>query len=177
QNFATPANFAKINQAAMLMASALKDGKKIIACGNGGSLCDAQHFAEELTGKFQQDRPPLAAIALADPAHISCVANDYGYSYVFARSIEALGKEGDVMLAITTSGNSPNILLAVEKALEKQMHVIALTGNQGGKIAELAHIEIRVPHEGYADRVQEIHIQIIHSLILVIEKVLFATSS
>jgi D-sedoheptulose 7-phosphate isomerase len=175
QSFAVAANFAKINEAALIMARAFKAGNKILACGNGGSLCDAQHFAEELTGRFRQNRAPLPAIALTDSAHMSCVANDYGYAYVFARYVEALGQKGDILLAISSSGNSSNVVQAAEAALQKSMFVIALTGNDGGRLAELASLEIRVPRYGYADRIQEIHIQIIHSLILVIEKMLFPT--
>jgi D-sedoheptulose 7-phosphate isomerase len=173
QDFAVAANFAKINEAALIMAEAFKAGNKILACGNGGSLCDAQHFAEELTGRFRQNRAPLPAIALTDSAHMSCVANDYGYAYVFSRSVEALGQKGDILLAISASGKSPNVVLAAEAALQKQMIVIALTGNDGGRLGELANLEIRVRRHGYADRIQEMHIQIIHSLILVIEKAVF----
>jgi D-sedoheptulose 7-phosphate isomerase len=173
QAFAVAANFAKINEAALIIAQAFKAGNKVLACGNGGSLCDAQHFAEELTGRFRQNRAPLPAIALSDSAHMSCVANDYGYAHVFSRSVEALGQKGDILLAISASGKSSNVIRAAEVALQKQMFVIALTGNDGGRLAELANLEIRVPRYGYADRIQEIHIQIIHSLILVIEKTLF----
>ncbi|GAA4365179.1 D-sedoheptulose 7-phosphate isomerase [Hymenobacter saemangeumensis] len=164
------ANVSRIAQAAELMAASLRQGGKILSCGNGGSLCDAQHFAEELTGRYRQDRPALAAIALTEASHMSCVANDYGYDYVFSRYVQALGRPGDVLLAISTSGNSPNILKAAEAARAAGVSVVSLTGKDGGQLAALSDVEIRVPHFGFADRIQEIHIKVIHSLILLIEK-------
>lgn len=163
-------NISSITDAGAAMAYALKEGHKIIACGNGGSMSDAMHFAEELTGRFRDNRAPLPAVAISDPTHITCVANDFGYAYIFSKYIQAMGKQGDILLAISTSGNSPNILKAAEAAKEKGMKVIALTGKDGGKIQSMADQEIRVPHHGYADRIQEIHIKIIHSLILYIEQ-------
>jgi D-sedoheptulose 7-phosphate isomerase len=155
--------------AADLMANALQHDKKIISCGNGGSMSDAMHFAEELSGRFRLDRPAYAALALSDPAFLSCVANDYGYEQVFARGVAAFGQRGDVLLAISTSGNSANVLRAAEAARAKNMKVVALTGNDGGALAALADVELRVPHQGFADRIQEIHIKIIHCLIEEIE--------
>jgi D-sedoheptulose 7-phosphate isomerase len=163
-------NLQKIEEAAKLIAESLKNGGKIISCGNGGSHCDAMHFAEELTGKYREPRKAIPAICISDPSHISCVSNDYGYEFVFSRYLEALGNKGDVLLGITTSGNSANILRAAETAKAKGMKVIALTGKDGGKLAPLADIELRVPHFGYADRIQEVHIKIIHILMLLIEK-------
>ncbi|QHV98217.1 D-sedoheptulose 7-phosphate isomerase [Spirosoma endbachense] len=163
-------NLTAIDQAARLMADALKKGRKIISCGNGGSHCDAMHFAEELSGRYRDDRRSLAAIAISDVSHISCVSNDYGYEFVFSRFIEGLGNEGDVLLGLSTSGNSANVIRAVEAARSKGMHVILLTGKDGGKLAGKADVEIRVPHFGYADRIQEIHIKVIHIFILLIEK-------
>lgn len=163
-------NLGKIDAAASLMANSIKAGGKIISCGNGGSHCDAMHFAEELTGKYRDARKALPAICISDASHISCVGNDYGYDFIFSRYIEALGNKGDVLLGISTSGNSNNVLNAIAAAKEKGMKTVVLTGNQGGKIGPLADIEIRVPHMGYADRIQEIHIKIIHILILLIEK-------
>lgn len=168
--FSTPQNFALIDRAALLMADAMKAGGKVLSCGNGGSLCDAQHFAEELTGRYRNDRPALPAIAIADAGHMSCVGNDYGYDHVFARYIAALGRPGDVLLAISTSGKSPNVLLAAQEARDKGMQVVGLTGKDGGPLAALCHLELRVPHHGYADRIQEIHIKIIHCLIQQIER-------
>jgi D-sedoheptulose 7-phosphate isomerase len=132
------------------------------------------HFAEELSGRFRNNRPALPAMSISDPSHITCVANDYGFEAVFSRFLEAHGKVGDVLLAISTSGNSPNVLRACETAREKGMIIIALSGKDGGKIASLAHIEIRAPHSEYADRAQEIHIKVIHALIEGVEKVMFA---
>lgn len=165
-----PAMINNINLAAKLMAEAIQNNGKIISCGNGGSHCDAMHFAEELTGRYRNDRIPLPAIAISDPSHISCVGNDYGFDYIFSRFIEAIGQTGDTLLGITTSGNSQNIINAVETAKAKDITSIILTGNDGGKIAQIADLSLIVPHNGYSDRIQEIHIKIIHILILLIEK-------
>jgi len=160
----------KIELAAQTMADSIKHGGKIMTCGNGGSQCDAMHFAEELTGKFREERKALPAISIADPSHTTCVGNDYGFDYIFSRYVEGLGKPEDVLLGISTSGNSANVINAVMAAKAKGMKVVALTGKSGGKLAELADIEIRVPHMGYSDRIQEIHIKVIHIIILLIEQ-------
>ncbi|MFZ4835032.1 D-sedoheptulose 7-phosphate isomerase [Rouxiella sp. Mn2063] len=165
-----PVNIERIQQAAVLLADSFKAGGKVISCGNGGSHCDAMHFAEELTGRYRENRPGYPAIAISDVSHISCVSNDFGYEYVFSRYLEAVGQKGDVLLGISTSGNSGNIIKAVEAARAKGMKVITLTGKDGGKMDGMADVEIRVPHFGFADRVQEIHIKVIHILILLIEK-------
>lgn len=170
QFLSNQANIDAVNDAAMLMADAINAGNKIFSCGNGGSHCDAMHFAEELTGRYREDRRALPAIAISDVSHISCVSNDFGYDAIFSRYIEGLGKEGDVILAISTSGNSNNILRAAAMAKQKKMKVVALTGKNGGELAELADVEIRIPHFGYADRIQEIHIKVIHIIIQLIEK-------
>jgi D-sedoheptulose 7-phosphate isomerase len=141
-----------------------------LSCGNGGSMCDAMHFAEELSGRFRENRNPFPAIAISDSSHISCVGNDYGYEYVFSRYIEALGIKGDVLLAISTSGNSKNVINAINTAKQKKMIVIGLTGKDGGKMSKLCDIEIRAPYSKYADRAQEIHIKVIHSLIHFVEE-------
>ncbi|WP_204378341.1 D-sedoheptulose 7-phosphate isomerase [Hymenobacter lapidarius] len=167
---ADPANLARITEAAELFAHSLRNGGKVLTCGNGGSLCDAQHFAEELSGRYRNNRRALAAIALTDASHMTCVANDFGFEFVFSRFVQALGRPGDVLLAISTSGNSPNILRAAEAAKEAGMLVVSLTGKDGGQLAGLSDVEIRVPHFGYADRIQEVHIKVIHILILLIEK-------
>lgn len=164
------ANIEAIQKAAVLLADSFKAGGKVLSCGNGGSHCDAMHFAEELTGRYRENRPGYPAIAISDVSHISCVSNDFGYEYVFSRFVEAVGKEGDVLLGISTSGNSGNIIKAISAAREKGMKVITLTGKDGGKMDGTADIEIRVPHFGYADRIQEIHIKVIHILIQLIEK-------
>jgi len=171
--FATEANFEAIERAGELMVSSLKAGGKIISCGNGGSMCDAMHFAEELSGRYRDNRPAIAALSLSDPSHLTCVGNDYGFEQVFSRGVEALGRPGDVLLAISTSGNSSNVLRAAQAALKQNMSVVALTGKDGGKLGPLATVELRVPHGGYADRIQEIHIKIIHTLIQRIEQGLF----
>jgi len=159
-----------IEDAAKLIADSFKAGGKVLSCGNGGSHCDAMHFAEELTGRYRDNRPAYPAIAISDPSHLSCVSNDFGYDFVFSRYIEALGNKGDVLLGISTSGNSANIIRAIDAAHAKGMKVIVLTGKEGGKMSGTADVEIRVPHFGYADRIQEIHIKAIHILILLIEK-------
>lgn len=169
QKFNNSENHQKIEKAGQLMVSAIKNGGKIISCGNGGSMCDAMHFAEELTGRYRGDRKALPAISISDASHISCVGNDYGYDFIFSRYLEALGNKGDVLLAISTSGNSKNVLNAIQVAKEKGMLVVGLTGKDGGKMASLCDVEIRAPHSDFADRAQEIHIKVIHSLIDFIE--------
>ena len=158
-----------ILKAAECMAAALSAGKKIISCGNGGSLCDAAHFAEELTGRFRRDRRPLPAMAINDPAYITCVGNDYSFDEIFSRYVEGMGQPGDVLLAITTSGKSANVQRAVEMARKAGMHVVALTSERGLPLLEGADIAIAAPDSEYSDRVQEIHIKVIHLLVQLIE--------
>ena len=162
-------NLVKIDNAAKVMVESIRNGGKIISCGNGGSMCDAMHFAEELSGRFRENRRALPAISISDPSHISCVGNDYGYDFIFSRYIEALGKKGDVLLAISTSGNSKNIIEAIRAAKDAGMKVVGLTGKDGGLMSEMCDVEIRAPFSEYADRAQEIHIKVIHSLIHCIE--------
>lgn len=168
--FNTSENFQKIENAGNLIVNSFNKGGKVISCGNGGSMCDAMHFAEELSGRYRDDRKALPAISISDPSHLSCVANDYGYDFVFSRYIEAIGKKGDVLLAISTSGNSKNILNAIHSAKKIGMFIIGLTGKTGGEMKNLCDIEIRAPHTNYADRAQEIHIKVIHALIDYIER-------
>ena len=170
QFLADDANFQKIEAAGKLMVEAIQLDRKIISCGNGGSMCDAMHFAEELSGRYRDNRRALPALSISDPSHISCVGNDYGYAHVFSRYIEAVGQKGDVLLAISTSGNSENVLNAIAAAKAKGVKVVGLTGKDGGKMAGLCDVEIRAPHAPYADRAQEIHIKVIHSLIDYIER-------
>lgn len=170
QFLSTDANIDAIQRAGVLLAQAFKAGGKVLSCGNGGSHCDAMHFAEELTGRYRDNRPAYPAIAISDSSHITCVGNDLGYHTVFSRYIEALGRQGDVLLGISTSGNSVNVINAIEAARKQKMKVITLTGNDGGKMNETADIDIRIAHSGFADRIQEIHIKVIHILILLIEK-------
>lgn len=161
---------SNVEAAAAKMVASIQSGNKIVSCGNGGSYCDAMHFAEELSGRFRGDRKALPALSISDASHITCVGNDYGFEFVFSRFVEALGNKGDVLLAISTSGNSANVINAAKAAREKGMTVVALSGKDGGKLAALADINIIVPHDGFADRIQEVHIKVIHILILLIEK-------
>lgn len=163
-------NIQRIEEAADLMVDTILKGNKILSCGNGGSHCDAMHFAEELTGRYRENRRALPAIAISDPSHISCVSNDFGYEYIFSRYIEGLGNEGDALLGLSTSGQSKNIIYAFESAKKKGIKTIALTGKNGGQLGPIADVEICVPHDGYADRIQEIHIKVIHIFIRLIEK-------
>lgn len=166
-------NVEKIKSAGDMMVASLKKEGKIFSCGNGGSLCDAMHFAEELTGRFRNDRPALRGIAISDPSHITCVANDFGFDFIFSKYIEAHGNQGDILLAISTSGNSVNINKAIEEAHRRGMKVVGLTGKTGGQMKDTCDVEIRIPWNEYSDRIQEIHIKIIHILIEYIENQLF----
>ncbi len=166
---ANPENFSNIKAAGDQMVKAIKNGGKIISCGNGGSMSDAMHFAEEMTGRFRENRAAMPAIAISDPTHLTCVGNDYGYDAVFSRFVEGMGQKGDVLLGISTSGNSKNVINAAKVAKEKGMFVVALTGKTGGDLGNIADIELRAPMSAFADRVQEIHIKIIHTLIHYIE--------
>ena len=156
--------------AAGLMADAVEGDGKVMSCGNGGSLCDARHFAEEMTGRYRSNRRPYAALAISDASHMACVGNDYGYEEVFSRYVEAHGRKGDVLLAITTSGTSRNIVKAAEVARRKGVKVVALTGRDETPITELADVSIVTPAGRWADRVQELHIKCIHILIELIER-------
>ncbi|MFT7484668.1 MAG: D-sedoheptulose 7-phosphate isomerase [Candidatus Paceibacteria bacterium] len=151
----------------------LQGGGLLMACGNGGSMCDAMHFAEEWTGRFRSDRTPLPAVAFSDPSHITCIANDYGFDEVFARLVSAYGKPGDLLVVMSTSGNSPNILRALEVAREKEVTTVALLGKGGGKAQSLADISIVVPHATSSDRIQEIHIKALHIAIESVERAFF----
>ena len=170
-----PETIPFIANAASIMADCLKNEGKIISCGNGGSLCDATHFAEELTGRFRNDRRPLPAMAINDPAYLTCVGNDYSFDVVFSRWIEAFGRSKDVLLAISTSGSSRNILKAAEIAKSLGMKVIALTSKKGKSLADLADVTIAAPDAAHSDRIQEIHIKVIHILIEAIESLLKGT--
>ena len=163
----------KVEDSVSCLSDALKGHKHIFSCGNGGSMCDSMHFAEELTGRFRKDRPSLSAMAIADPSHLTCVANDYGYEYVFSRHLEGWAKEGDILLAISTSGNSPNIIEAVKTAKQKNMKVIGLLGKGGGKLSEMVDFPLIVPMTKSTDRIQEVHIKLIHLFIEGIERNLF----
>lgn len=144
----------------------------VLICGNGGSAADAMHFAEEFTGRFRKDRPALPAIALADPTHITCVANDYGFEHIFARGVEAYGQPGGVLLALSTSGNSLNVIRAVEKCQELGMKTVCLLGKDGGRLKGMADVEIIVPGET-TDRIQELHMILLHFIIERVERTMF----
>ena len=157
---------------AALIAECYRNHGQVIIFGNGGSMCDAMHFAEELTGRFRQDRPPLPAIAISDPSHITCVGNDYGFDEIFARGVQAYGKPNDVAIGISTSGNSENILRALDRAISMGLKTVALLGKDGGKLKGLCDMELIIPGET-SDRIQEVHMAILHILIEKIEKDLF----
>lgn len=162
-----------IEKVAQIMLDSIKQGNKIISCGNGGSMCDAMHFAEELSGKYRDNRKGLPASSISDPSYLSCVANDFGYEDVFSRYIEAHGKANDVLLAISTSGTSKNVIKAARLARENEIHVITLTGKEDSELGKLATLDISTPSYPYADRIQELHIKIIHILIELIERDIF----
>jgi D-sedoheptulose 7-phosphate isomerase len=166
---ADSATQAAIAQAAAWIAASLAAGGRVLSCGNGGSMCDAMHFAEELSGRFREDRPAYAAQAISDPGHLSCVANDYGFEHVYARYVQAHGRAGDVLLAISTSGSSANVLAAARAARAAGLRVIGLTGRASSALAGLADLTICTPAGRYSDRVQELHIKVIHILIELIE--------
>ena len=165
-------NIFQLNEAVKQLVLTFREGKSVFSCGNGGSMCDSMHFAEELTGRYRKNRKPLPATAIADPSHLSCVANDFGYEEVFSRYIEAWGSEGDCLLAISTSGNSKNVILATEIAKQKKLKVIGLLGKSGGELRSLVDYPIIVD-SNITDRIQEIHIKIIHLMIEGIERELF----
>ncbi len=174
ESLRNPEQIAFIEKAVNILCKALKAGGKILVAGNGGSLCDAMHFAEELTGFYRAKRPALAAIALSDPGHMSCVANDMGYDFVFSRGVEALGKKEDVLIVMTTSGNSINLLEAVQMAKVKGMATIAFLGKTGGKLKGFCDLELIIDQSfPHSDRVQEAHMAVIHILIEMIEKKIF----
>jgi len=166
-----------IESAAKQIAACFAAKNKILIAGNGGSLCDAMHFAEELTGQFRNYRKALPAIALSDPGHLTCVGNDMGYESVFSRGVEALGQPGDLFIALTTSGNSPNLIAAVKKAKERGLKTIAFLGKTGGKLKGLSDLEWIVSGFSYSDRIQEAHMTAIHILIEMVEKELFSPVS
>jgi D-sedoheptulose 7-phosphate isomerase len=165
-----------IDDAASTMSAAISGKGRIFSCGNGGSMCDAMHFAEELTGRYRLDRPAFPAIAISDPSHIACVGNDYGYQYIFSRYLEAHGQPGDVLLAISTSGSSKNVIEAAKTAKSGNLKIVALTGKKECPLADLSDIHIPTPVGSFADRIQELHIKVIHILIELIERQLSPTN-
>ena len=171
-----PESLVFIKSAAALIADCFRKGHKLLIAGNGGSLCDAMHFAEELTGIFRHQRKALPAIALSDPGHLSCTANDIGYERVFSRGVEALGHAGDVFVALTTSGNSPNLVHAVPIAKGMGLKTIAFLGKNGGKLKGNADLEWIIDGFTYSDRIQEAHMTAIHIIIEMVEHELFNVS-
>jgi D-sedoheptulose 7-phosphate isomerase len=165
-------NLILIDEAINNFVETVKDDGRIMACGNGGSMCDSMHFIEELTGRYRKDRDPICAISMGDPGHITCVANDYGFEHIFSRNVQAWGRKGDTLLAISTSGNSQNVIKAVEVAKAKGMKVIGLLGKDGGKLKEMVDVPLIVDCP-ITDRIQEIHIKIIHIFIEGIERQIF----
>ena len=155
-----------------LLVATFRSGGKVFACGNGGSHCDAMHFAEEFTGRYRKDRAPLGALALGDASHVTCVSNDYGFSEIFSRQLQGLARKGDVLLGLSTSGNSENVLKAFAKAHELGLKTVAVLGRDGGKLKVCADLAIVVPAET-SDRIQEMHIKIIHTVIETVERELF----
>ena len=170
---ADPACLEGVERFAAAASRTLRAGGLLMSCGNGGSMCDAMHFAEEWTGRFRKDRAALPAIAFSDPSQLSCIANDFGYDEVFARSVEAYGKKGDLLVAITTSGGSPNILRALEVARQKGVVTVGLLGKGGGKAKALVDVPIVVPLATTSDRIQEVHIKVLHIVIEAVERELY----
>jgi D-sedoheptulose 7-phosphate isomerase len=171
---ANPAALASVAAAAELIGAAFDRGGRVFSCGNGGSMCDAMHFAEELSGRYRNDRKALPAVSISDPSHISCVGNDYGYDFIFSRYLEAHARAGDVLLGISTSGKSANVIKAAEYAKAHGIHVVTLTGKPDSVLGGLATTDIVTPgNSGYADRVQELHIKVIHILIELVERRFF----
>nr|MDK2850493.1 D-sedoheptulose 7-phosphate isomerase [Candidatus Cloacimonadota bacterium] len=166
-------NLNEIEQIALIIAEQYRKKNKVIIFGNGGSMCDAMHFAEELTGRFHKNREPLPAIAISDPSHITCVGNDYGYDEIFARAVSAYSQSGDVVIGLSTSGNSPNIIKALSRAQDLGCITIALLGADGGKLAGTTDYELIVPADT-SDRIQEIHTIILHVIVEMVERELFS---
>ncbi|MCD5360724.1 MULTISPECIES: SIS domain-containing protein [Chromobacterium] len=167
---ANPEALASIDAAAQTLIASLAAGGRIFSCGNGGSMCDAMHFAEELTGRYRKNRRGMAAVAISDPSHMTCVANDYGYEFVFSRYLESHARAGDVLIGISTSGNSQTIINAAQVAREMGVKVVILTGRAGTRLEPLADVYVNTPGGQFADRVQELHIKVLHILIELVER-------
>ena len=167
---ANEATLLNIESAAEILIETFENGRRVFSCGNGGSMCDAMHFAEELTGRYRKNRKAYPAVAISDPSHLTCVANDFGYDYVFSRYLEGHGTEGDSLIAISTSGNSPTVLNAAKTAKSSGIKVIALIGNENSELQNLAEVGICTPGGAFADRTQELHIKVLHILIEMVER-------
>jgi D-sedoheptulose 7-phosphate isomerase len=160
----------KIKTAAEMLVQTFQNGGRVFSCGNGGSMSDAMHFAEELTGRYRKNRRGYPAVAISDPSHLTCVANDFGYDQVFSRYLESHGREGDCLIALSTSGKSPNVIMAIDTARSMGTKVIALTGKKGSEMESRADVCICTPCGAFADRVQELHIKVLHILIEMVER-------
>lgn len=165
-------SLAKCSSFTSLLVETIQNGGNIFSCGNGGSHCDAMHFAEELTGRYRKNRRPLGALALGDPSHVTCVSNDYGFEYIFSRQLEGLSRKGDLLIGLSTSGNSANVIAAFEKAKTLGVKTVGLLGRGGGKLLGISDLAIVVPGET-SDRIQEMHIKLIHIVIETVERKLF----
>jgi D-sedoheptulose 7-phosphate isomerase len=169
----SPAGLPAVDAFVEAAARTLQSGGKLMACGNGGSMCDAMHFVEEWTGRFRRDRDALPAVAFSDPSQLTCIANDFGFDEVFARQVQAVGRKGDLLVAISTSGNSPNVIRAVEEARKLGITTVGLLGKGGGKLAPLVDVSIVVPRAETSDRIQEVHIKVLHIAIEAVERRLY----
>lgn len=167
-----PKQLEKCAQFSKMLIETYKNGGTLFTCGNGGSHCDAMHFAEEMTGRYRKDRRPLGALALGDASHVTCVSNDYGFKHIFSRQVEGLGRKGDLLVGLSTSGNSENVIMAVEAAKAKGMKTICLLGKDGGKLKDMADLSIIIPAQT-SDRIQEMHIKLIHTVIETVEREIF----
>lgn len=168
----SPENLELCSRFSQVLVEIVGGGGNIFTCGNGGSHCDAMHFAEELTGRYRKNRRPLGALALGDPSHVTCTANDYGFEYIFVRQLEGLGRKGDLLIGLSTSGNSKNVILAFEAAKKMGIKTVALLGRDGGTLKNMADVAILVPGTT-ADRIQELHIKLVHIVIETLERELF----
>ena len=173
QLMANEETLKQIEKAGAVLTESFKKRGHVYSCGNGGSMCDAMHFAEEVSGRFRKDRPALGAISMGDGAHITCCGNDFGFDFIFSRFVEAQGREGDVLVGISTSGRSKNVIEAAKKAKELGLKIIILTGKPDSELGKLADVEICTPGGKFADRVQELHIKVIHILIELVERQMF----
>ncbi len=167
-----PENLQKCSEFSSLLIDCYKNNGSVFSCGNGGSHCDAMHFAEELTGRYRKDRKPLGALALGDPSHTTCVSNDYGFEHIFSRQLEGLGRKGDVLIGLSTSGNSKNVVNAIQSAKAMGIKTVGLLGKEGGQLKDLVDLAIIVPAQT-SDRIQEVHIKLIHTVIETVERELF----
>ncbi len=167
-----PTQLEKCERFSNLLIETFRGGGKLFTCGNGGSHCDAMHFAEEFTGRYRKDRKPLGALALGDASHVTCVSNDYGFDQIFSRQLEGLARKGDILVGLSTSGNSANVIKAFESAKQLGLKTVALLGKDGGKLAPMADLAI-VVNATTSDRIQEMHIKLIHTVIETVERDIF----